>query len=176
MPGSYDAFLATFDESGGHRRSGLYGDASEQRGTSVAIDSGRHFILGSYFFGSINFGLFTHYGAGNADIAIAKFEADPTSAPSEAAHLNLSAWPNPFNPSTEIRFVLPESSRVDLGIYDVSGRLIRSFLKGDILAAGKHHVNWDGVNSLGECLPSGVYLCKLLVNEQSSLEKLVLLK
>ena len=64
-------------------------------------------------------------------------------------------YPNPFNPSTTIRFGLPESAQVRLAVYDVLGRQVRVLLDG-VREAGTHEVVFDASD-----LPSGTYLYRL---------------
>jgi len=58
-------------------------------------------------------------------------------------------YPNPFNPSTLIRFELPHSSGVRLSIYDILGRCVRNLVDGH-RSAGMHAVVWDGMDNLGQ--------------------------
>ncbi len=87
-------------------------------------------------------------------------------------HPNL---PNPFNPSTEIRFTLPESGRVQLAIFDVSGRKVRDLFDAR-LDAGEHRLNWDGHDAQGRNPGSGCYLARLRFEDRVTARKLVLLK
>jgi len=68
--------------------------------------------------------------------------------------------PNPFNPSTTIRFDVPSNGHVELAIYGTNGQLVRVLVDGP-LAAGGHAVTWDGTNAAGRACASGVYLCRL---------------
>ncbi len=68
--------------------------------------------------------------------------------------------PNPFNPSTTIRFTVPQSGNVNIAIYDATGRHVRTLVDGHI-DAGYHEVVWDGTDALGRQVSSGVYLCRL---------------
>lgn len=72
----------------------------------------------------------------------------------------VGVFPNPFNPSTEVRFDLPETAEVGIVIYNVLGQPVREVLEG-VLEAGRHVVVWDGRDQRGEPLASGVYLCRL---------------
>ncbi len=74
-------------------------------------------------------------------------------------HLQAPA-PNPFNPRTTLRFGLAETGPVDLAIYDVGGRRVRTLVDGD-LDAGEHELTWDGTDDLGRELSAGVYWMKL---------------
>jgi hypothetical protein len=69
-------------------------------------------------------------------------------------------FPNPFNPSTTIRFAMPEATHVTLRIYDVLGREVTTLVDGQ-LPAGEHAVGWNGINRYGNEVSSGVYLFKL---------------
>lgn len=85
--------------------------------------------------------------------------ADPP--PSAAPEIVHRAVPNPFNPRTRIEFVLPATSPVDLTVYDVAGRRVRTLAAGTALAAGRHALTWDGRSERGEPLASGTYFYRL---------------
>jgi len=72
----------------------------------------------------------------------------------------LRIHPNPFNPRTAVTFTLPVSQPVHLGIYDLSGRLVRTLLHGTA-EAGPHAVEWDGRGHCGRPAASGVYMVRL---------------
>jgi hypothetical protein len=80
------------------------------------------------------------------------------------------ASPNPFNPTTNISFTLPEVSDVTLRVFDVSGRQVAQILHG-VLQAGSHQVTFDGSN-----LASGIYLYTLNAGSHKASGKMVLLK
>ncbi|HEU4929639.1 MAG TPA: PA domain-containing protein, partial [Candidatus Krumholzibacteria bacterium] len=83
--------------------------------------------------------------------------------------------PNPFNPSTTIRFTLPVSERVGLAIYSASGALVR-MLVDETRERGSHDVSWDGRDSAGNPVSSGVYFYRLTAGKFSDSRKMVLLK
>ncbi len=70
--------------------------------------------------------------------------------------------PNPFNPSTMVRFELPEAGAVQLSIYDLRGRLVATLLDG-IVPAGTREAIWTGRDSAGRAMASGSYLARLQV-------------
>ena len=72
----------------------------------------------------------------------------------------LAAWPNPFNPATDLRFTLDSEATVALDVYDVAGRHLRQLAAGS-LGAGDHQFRWDGQDDAGHGLPSGVYFARL---------------
>ena len=82
-----------------------------------------------------------------------------------AAPMLLGARPNPASKRTEIGFALPADSRVVLRIYDVGGRLVRTLIEGP-MPAGVHRVPWDGTDSRGRTVTSGIYFSKLEVGTQ----------
>lgn len=92
------------------------------------------------------------------------------------AHIELSQnAPNPFNPSTTIRFVLPASEHVGLAVYSANGALVR-MLVDETRDRGPHNVTWDGRDSAGSPVGSGVYFYRLTAGKFSDSRKMVLLK
>lgn len=84
-------------------------------------------------------------------------------------------FPNPFNPSTNIQFSLDRSQPVQLSIYDVTGRLVRT-LVSESRAAGSHNVVWNGTDNGGNPTPSGVYLYRLITAEGIDSKTMTLVK
>ncbi len=84
-------------------------------------------------------------------------------------------YPNPFNPSTAIRFELAEKCRVTLVIYDVIGRKTATLMDRD-LPPGSHSLNWNGRDQRGAMLGSGVYLYRLRAGEHAVNGKITLLR
>lgn len=104
------------------------------------------------------------------------FTDGPTAVRSAPSQLVLDApHPNPFNPSTEIRYVLPRASRVDVAIYDASGRMV-SQLANEDQVQGEHRVRWSGRDARGGTVSSGVYFVRLRSNGETRTQKMVLLK
>ncbi len=91
-----------------------------------------------------------------------------------ALHMAQNA-PNPFNPSTKIVFALSRSERVELTVYDVSGRLVRTLIDG-ALPAGEHASTWDGRNASGRPSASGAYFAVLRAGGDSRTRKMTLVK
>ncbi len=95
---------------------------------------------------------------------------------------SLSAYPNPFNPSTSIRYTIPnvtlsevEGFRVQLIIYDVLGNEIAT-LVNEVKPVGTYEVLWNGENNLGNKVSSGIYFVRIQANQQFQNLKLMLLK
>jgi hypothetical protein len=102
------------------------------------------------------------------------FETDPVETPAYSLTLAQNR-PNPFNPSTVIGFSLPRRSSVRLEIFDTAGRLVK-VLRDGVMDAGEHEVVWDGTNSAGAMVGSGVYFCLLRAGKQSVSNKMILLR
>jgi flagellar hook assembly protein FlgD len=83
--------------------------------------------------------------------------------------------PNPFNPVTEIRFVLPKAMTVQLDVFAVDGRRVRRLVSGDRVA-GPHTVRWDGRDEAGSSLASGTYRIRLRADGQVRSRAVTLLK
>ncbi len=69
-------------------------------------------------------------------------------------------YPNPFNPTTSIEVALPQDSKVQVSIFDISGRLINTLVSGE-RTAGIHTIQWDGRSDIGESVSSGIYLYRM---------------
>ena len=84
-------------------------------------------------------------------------------------------YPNPFNPSTTLRFDLPYSSDVNLTIYNMLGQKVKSF---DMIGiqAGKHTLRWNATNDLGEKVGTGVYLYQLQTKDFMKTRKMIYMK
>ena len=65
-------------------------------------------------------------------------------------------YPNPFNPTTRIDFNLERTGMASVSVYDVAGRLVATLHEGE-LAAGDHHVTWNGRTDSGAAAPTGLY-------------------
>jgi aminopeptidase N len=84
-------------------------------------------------------------------------------------------WPNPFNPSTTLRFGLDRPGAVRLCIYNARGRLVRTLIDGR-LGEGTHEAVWNGKDSEGRPAASGIYFCRMTSVENSFTVKMVLLR
>lgn len=84
-------------------------------------------------------------------------------------------YPNPFNPSTVISFMLPSSMQVNLSIYDVSGRLISTLADG-AMSAGAHDIAWNGRGANGSQVASGIYFYRLRTDSEVLTRKMILLR
>ncbi len=84
-------------------------------------------------------------------------------------------FPNPFNPSTTIRYALNKRSDVSLSIYNLLGQKVKTLVSGEQIT-GTYSVVWDGVTESGSGAASGVYLYQLRAGEYRASKKLLLLR
>lgn len=87
----------------------------------------------------------------------------------------LPASPNPFNPSTEIRFSLRESGQVTITIYDLKGRKIAD-LANEVFPQGENRVTWRGQDVSGRRVSSGVYFAHMQVGADRFTRRMLLVK
>jgi len=84
-------------------------------------------------------------------------------------------FPNPFDQQTEIIFNLPKTGNVEIGVYDLQGRLVKTLVDGE-QNSGSHSVVWDGTDKSGDQMASGVYYCRMVTEESSLSRKITLIR
>jgi predicted outer membrane repeat protein len=87
----------------------------------------------------------------------------------------LSNYPNPFNPSTSVSFSLNHDGHAVLEIVNLKGERVR-VLVDESLTAGPHTVTWDGRDTSGRALPSGVYLSRLVTEGSLEVRRMALIR
>ena len=83
---------------------------------------------------------------------------------------SISNYPNPFNPETTINYTLPESGNIQVKIFDVLGRELKT-LVNEFSASGSHSVKWDGSN-----YSSGIYFCSITFKGKTLNNKMLMMK
>lgn len=147
--------------------------------TTIVIDTTTFgFIQKTYFRltsanGSIEFSPL--YRSGTIDVKLGTGVDDGDNGSLPNAYALGQNFPNPFNPTTEIRFSLPRASHVRLDIYDIMGRNVRTVLD-ESRAAGTYQVTFDGRSSDGTTLATGIYFYRLTADSFSQSKKMLLLK
>ena len=86
-----------------------------------------------------------------------------------------NAYPNPFNPTTTIRYDLPLGTDVHLVVFDILGREVRT-LVNEKQEAGFKSVQWNGKNNMGQTVSAGMYFYRIQAGSFSKVQKMVLLK
>ena len=86
-----------------------------------------------------------------------------------------AAYPNPFNPVTAISYEIPIGGQFTIGIFDITGKLIKTLISNK-KSAGHGIIEWNGQNDIGLALPSGVYFYRLSSVDFTATRKFILLK
>ena len=86
-----------------------------------------------------------------------------------------NAYPNPFNPITSLRYDLPEEGLVNITIYDMMGRIVKTLVNGS-QTAGFKSVQWNATNDRNEPVSAGLYLYTIQAGKFRQTKKMVLLK
>lgn len=170
-----DIFVVRYDTTGSVVWATATGGTSDDYGRAVAADpSGNCYVTGNYASSSVAFGSDT-MTTNNSAMYIAKIGSASTSV--QSSRMNLPSefsfsqnYPNPFNPSTRITYGVPAVGKVVMRIYDVLGRNVAT-LVNEVKQAGTYTVTWDASN-----LPSGLYLCRMVVNRFTETQKMLLIR
>ncbi len=167
-------FLALYDASGVHVWSEAYGDDQQSLIRAHTDPQGNLVATGGA-------GPGLDMGGGPlvaASLFHAEFEGEQV-VTAAVPTLRLASLdqnvPNPFNPSTTIRFSLPVAGYADLAVYDVAGRRIAALATGQ-LSAGSHEYTWTGLDDRGRSVASDVYYYRLMNADGMQTRKMVLLK
>jgi flagellar hook assembly protein FlgD len=102
-------------------------------------------------------------GVATATLAINKFELEQN-------------YPNPFNPTTQIKFQLPKEVKVELKVFDLLGRTVRTLVNNKVYRPGSHSVTWDGKNNRGSKVASGMYVYRIKAGSFTKSMKMNLIK
>ena len=109
------------------------------------------------------------------NISTGTTSVDPTpSAPPRTFQL-LASRPNPSRGTSEIRYVLPSACTVEVALFDLAGRKVRSFVSGERSTPGEHSIRWDGRDDSGVPVCNGVYLVQVRAGGEVGVRKLVVL-
>lgn len=127
--------------------------------------------------------IFDGNGDGSSVVDLGAYEySSPTNITEKRERLNMPSelalfqnFPNPFNPETAILYELPQTSQVEVAIFNLLGERIRT-LVNERQAAGQHRLHWDGRNEFGRQVPSGVYLYRLRAGEFVQTRKMILMQ
>ena len=105
-------------------------------------------------------------------VQVISAEPEPFTPEEFVLHQN---YPNPFNPVTTLRYDLPENSLVNVTIYDMLGRQVKTQIN-QTQDAGYRSVIWDATNNFGKPVSAGIYLYQIQAGEYMQTKKMVLLK
>ena len=86
-----------------------------------------------------------------------------------------NAYPNPFNPVTSLRYELPQDALVNITIYDMMGRQVKTLVNSS-QTAGYKSIQWNATNNIGQPVSAGLYLYTIQAGDFRQTKKMVLLK
>jgi len=109
----------------------------------------------------------------NTISVIAQSDNDNTVLPVQTALCE--NYPNPFNPETTISYVLAKEGIVSIEIYNIKGQKVKTLVDG-LQAAGRHNVVWNGKDTRGGDMSSGVYFYRMTTNGYTQTKKMMLVK
>ncbi len=173
-----DMVLAKYSPTGTHLWSQRFGGTGGDEPNSVATDASGNVFMTGEFKETVDFGGGNLVSAGLDDVVIMKYGATTTAvgdAPQSYA-LSVSNFPNPFNPLTTIAFELPLQAAVSLRVFDVSGRLVRVLISGEVTAEGRREAIWNGRDDSGRQVASGTYFYRLEAGDYSETKGMALIK
>ena len=86
-----------------------------------------------------------------------------------------SPFPNPFNPITQIKFDVPEQNIINLSVFDLNGKLVKT-LTNQEYEQGRYKLDWNAQNNYGQVVPSGMYFIRFSSNSYTNTKKILFLK
>jgi hypothetical protein len=120
-------------------------------------------------------GLSTQSNDGEVNsIVVGTLAIDPNSLIPNVFALHQN-YPNPFNPTTTLQYDLPEDAQVNIMIYDLMGREVKTLVNNK-QTAGFKSVLWDATNNLGQPVSAGMYLYRISAGNFHQVKKMILLK
>ncbi len=126
------------------------------------------------FCGEVGFAVQPVYSESSEPEVVLKSGSDDLSGPTVVTAL-FPATPNPFNPSTTLKFSLKNESFVELSIFNIAGQVVGNLIS-ERYPAGQHEVNWTGRDDRGRKVASGVYFAKFSSGDVVNTTKLSLIK
>jgi hypothetical protein len=135
----------------------------------------QRYIAASFVAGLVNVGVTLQEGVipHNIEEIAYKYWKDKQLLPED---FSLSQnYPNPFNPITVIDFALPKNTHVKLAVFNILGQKVTTLINQS-LEAGYHSVTWDGIDSDGVEVATGIYFYKIKVGNFEKSKKMLLLK
>ncbi len=118
-------------------------------------------------------------GTAIIDMGCYEFGAEPyveaENIQSSIFNIQLSNYPNPFNPETKIEYSIPSESKIELSIYNIKGQKVKTLIKGT-QQSGSYTIIWEGKDDNGKPVGSGLYFYKLRTEDKVLTKKMLLLK
>ena len=164
-----DAWLIKTDAQGNKEWDKTFGGSDFDRGYAVQQTENDEYVITGWT---------KSFGNGNNDAWLIKIE-NPLAEIDDSFIPNIFVfhqnYPNPFNPITLLEYDLPKDELVNITIYDMKGRMIKTITNG-LKTAGYKSVQWNATNDRNETVSAGVYLYSIQAGEFRQTKKMVLLK
>ncbi len=169
-PSGYeDIWLLRTDTNGDTLWTQRYGGSDDDRAYCVDLTSDHGYII---------VGRTYSFGAGERDVYLIKIAPDTFNIEENQIMSpeisSLDIFPNPFRDRTDIRWQMTDDRKVDLEIYNVSGRLVRQW--DDRTIRPSNRVTWNGTDDYDKKLPNGIYFVQLKGKDFTSTKKILLLE
>ncbi|MEL6822506.1 MAG: FlgD immunoglobulin-like domain containing protein [Calditrichota bacterium] len=171
----YDLNTGTFDRDGTNPLAGGPGLYALTSGEVLVTD----FSNDSLFHYASDFSRIGSWLVGDGPVSVAVVN-EPVSGIEDQANAFSSFrlesnYPNPFNPTTTIRYELSSAGSVRLDVLDVTGAIVKTLVQ-DAQAIGTYQVDWDATNQVGNAVTSGLYFYRLIHDGSSVTRKMTLLR
>jgi len=173
--GDYDIFVAKYDANGNLLWVEQARGVADVIGYGISVDANGNIYVSGYYRETATFGNINLTSYGFTDIFIAKIENISTNVaeiilPQSNEYLLEENYPNPFNPTTTIKYHIPELSFVTLKVYDVLGNEVATLINEE-KPEGRYEVlfNANGISS-------GIYYYRMQANEFVDVKKMIILK
>ena len=164
-----DVWLIKTDVQGNEEWNKPFGGSDFDRGYAVQQTENDEYVITGWT---------KSFGNGNNDAWLIKIE-NPLAEIDDSFIPNIFVfhqnYPNPFNPITLLEYDLPKDELVNITIYDMKGRMIKTLING-LKTAGYKSVQWNATNDRNETVSAGVYLYSIQAGEFRQTKKMVLLK
>jgi len=167
--GNNDVWLIKTDAQGNEEWNKPFGGSDSDRGYAVQQKENDEYVITGWT---------KSFGNGNNDAWLIKIE-NPLAEIDDSFIPNIFVfhqnYPNPFNPITLLEYDLPKDELVNITIYDMKGRMVKTLIDG-LQAAGYKSVQWNATNDRNEPVSAGVYLYSIEAGDFRQTKKMVLLK
>ena len=164
---TYNAYILKTNSFGDSLWSQSYGDELSVANSIITTEEDEYIIAGS-----------TNYSSSptQSDAFLLKLGYETsTDNIINKSHFSAMNYPNPFNPSTSIKFSIQNESIAELSIFNVKGQMVKTLIN-ESLNIGAYLVTWDGVDNSGSFVGSGVYFYQIKTSSNILTKRMLLLK